>query len=1243
MGRAERQLDPEAGEIPRFAWDLRQLRIKAGKPSYRVLASRVHYSASMLSEAAAGQTLPSLAVTLAYVRGCGGDVREWESRWHRLAAAPAPAPDPQAAPPPYLGLSTFQAGDAALFFGRDALVAELTGRLETDPFLAVFGASGSGKSSLLRAGLMPALGPACQLLTPGVEPLQELAAALATLQGTPAAALHADLRADPGSAALAVRQVLAARGGGAGRLVLVVDQFEEVFTLCRDETTRRLFLECLLAVVAGAADRARVVIGVRADFYPHCAAHPGLVAALRDRQVLVGPMTDAELRSVVTGPAATAGCVAEAALVDAVLADVAGQPGALPLVSHALLETWQRREGTLLTLAAYREAGGVAEAVARTAERVFDELDPDQRGVARDVFLRLTALGEGTEDTRRHAAYEEIASASAVVDRLTAARLVTRDERTVTVAHEVLIRRWPRLRGWLAADRDQLRAHRRLTEATAEWQQHDRDDAFLWRGSRLAAWHDRPAGGLNDAELAFLTAGRRVEARERQARIRRTRGAAALIGLATVIVTVLATVGTVQARRAAGERDLAVSHELAAASREQLALKPELALLLARRAVDIRPTPAAEAALRQATAQIRVRAVLPAGTDQVFGVAHSPDGAWTATSGDDGTLRIWARDGRGIAAGRPRVLTGHESEVWSPVFSPDSTRVAAGGIDGVVTVWELGSGSKRAFSAAGPEVWGVAFSPDGRRLAAAADDGTVRIWDALRGGAPLTVLRGPSRQLGVAFSPDGRHLAAGDGDGVIRLWAVAGTGFGAPRLLRGPATSVESLAFSPDSAAIAGASTDGTVRVWRLLGSGDDAVTLRGDGSGTAETVAFSPDGRRVATGGSDGTLRIFQAGGDADPLVLPGHDGPIWSVAFSPDGAWVASGSGDGTVRFWDPGSSALLRGHEGAVWAVTSGVAGGRLVSGGADGSVRVWGGSRAAASAGPVASGAVSAGPVSSGLSGRVLAGHEGDVVGLAASPDGLRVASAGMDGTARVWEVDTGEATVLKGHDGAVWQAAFLPDGRSLVTGGTDGTVRVWDLSAGTDTVLGRHDGAVRTVAASPDGRHVASGGRDGTVRLWDRTTGAAATVLHGHQGGLIFQVAFSPDGRTVASGGHDGTLRLWTVGTSGHEHRILRGHRGAVWSVAWRPDGRMLITSGDDGGVRLWDVATGSAVTLRGFGSPAEGTAFGPGPGELATVHDDGTTRITPCDVCGSLDELRRTAERLTIRDFTTEERHTYLD
>jgi len=1234
VGRRERFLDPEQGSVQRFAFELRRLRESVGTPSYRELAKRAHYSVTTLSEAAGGRSFPSLPVTLAYVEACGGDRCAWQARWQAVADELVPdsgGEDPADAP--YLGLMTFQPTDADRFFGRDGLIGELCTRIRRDSFVAVFGASGCGKSSLLRAGLLPALerGDATGteqwltvLCTPGRHPFEQLAVRLANLCAISALPVAGQLAERPAAVGVLVEQVLVTRSPQA-RLVLVVDQFEEVFTLCDDERERAGFIDCLLAVAARAD--ARVVLGARADFYARCARHPALVAALRDRQVLVGPLQDDELRCVIREPAVRAGLGVEKALVETIIADTRCEPGALPLISHALLETWKRRSGDVLTLAAYQRTGGVHGAIARTADRVYDELDADGQRIVRNVLTRLTALGQGTEDTRRRVGHHELLGGSdadavaAVLARLTAARLVTVDESTAEVAHEALIRSWPRLRGWLDEDREILAAHRRLTDTVAEWERHGRDEAMLYRGTQLAEWRQRPVDRLNDAERDFLAAGVRAEERETRARRRRTGMLIGTLVSVTSVVTVLAVLAWVAANRATAESRLAFSRQLVANAAIQLQLDPELGLLLAEEAYRTDANPDSEAMLRQAAAASHLRAVVPAHEGKVTGVAFSPDGQHLATSGADGMVRVWRCDRGRLSTTDPLVLTGHQGEVWTPVFSRDGSRIAAAGADGTVTVWDWRS-STTPVVLRGHEgkVWTVAFSPDGHRLASASQDGTAQVWP-LDGGAPL-VLRGhEGRVLGVAFSPDGRRLASSGGDNTVRIWSFDG---GEPVVLRGHENSVESVAFSPDGRHLTTASTDGTVRVWDADGSPGSVVL--GTHDGTAESSTYSDDGHWIASTGNDGTTRIWNAEGHARPLVLRGHHGTVWAAAFSPDGRQIASASDDGTARVWDVDEVAdatVLRGHRGAVTSAVFGPDGRSLVSAGDDGTVRIW---STGGDSEPV-----------------VLPGQDGPLLQVVLSQDGQQVASVAAGGVVRVQPVKRGGTPVVLSSTGQAWRAAFSPDGQRIAVASNKDFLRIWNPATGAaePADLRGDQGPLTVVAWSPDGRYVAGAGSGGTVLVWDlQRPQHAPRAFRGHSG-LVWTLAFSPDGDRLGSGGNDGTVRVWDV-TSTAEPVVLQGHQGVVWSVAFNGDGGTLASSGNDATVRLWKLdGTRNSLLLQGFRASVESVAWSP-DGRLATAHDDGTVRTWRCDVCGPVSEVLAYADRHLTRQLTAAERDTYL-
>ena len=1208
MPRPERRLDPDAGPVEALAADLRKMRLRSGNPGYRDLAGRAGFSVATLANAAGGRRLPSLAVTLGFARACGEDPDWWERRWRQAAAASAgirPAgADGAGEPAPYLGLAGYTSKDADRFFGRQDVVEQLMRMLRRQRFVAVFGASGSGKSSLLRAGLMPAFGrpepevaDGCRglvhLLTPGAEPLVALR-----------------------------RLPLPARPDV--EILLVVDQFETLFTQCRDAVERATFVDDLAAMVDEPGGRTRVLISVRADFYAKCAELPVLVRLLAGANVPLGPLSEAQLREVISAPARQAGLSVERALLTKIVGEALGHPGALPLVSHALQETWRHRRGPVLTLAGYEESGGLTGAVAQTAESVYQRFDPGQQSTARQVLTRLVAVGVGMEDTARRAARVELdfPDVDVVLHELAAARLVVLDEDTVEIAHESLVGAWPRLYDWLHTDRVSLQLHRRLTEACELWDTHAQDPGALYRGVQLSAWDGRGLEQLTPLERQFLTASRDRHARAAAAGRRRMR--LALIGLTAgmLALSVLVAWALTQTRRANDERDLALARQLVANAEAQLPRDPELGLLLARQAYDTRHIEEAQSVLRQAVVDSRIRAVVPASQGQVLGVAYSTDGRYIASGGGDGTVRVWGVDGSGTVAGSPRVLRALGGEVWSPVFSPDGRWLAAGGDGGTVLVWDLSTGAGpavlRGHTAA---VSGVAFSPDGAELASSALDGTVRIWDRAHQRVRRVLAVGGQTHA-VAFSPDGRYLAA-SGDGPIWIWDAAGDG--ARRVFTGHSGSVWALRFSPDGHRLASAGADATVRVWNATRT-DAPLILPGD-DGTLDTVAFSPDGRSVAAGSTDSnTIHVWDTDGVDDPLVLHGHHGPVWSVAFSPDGRRLASGSADGTVRLWDPGypgDPVVWQGHRAPVRGLALSRRGDRVASGGEDGTVHLWS---------------------NTGADLLDLYGHTDAVLAVALSADGRWIASGGRDRTVRIWDT-TGRTppTVLTGSVGPVHAVAFSPDAQRVASAGDDGTVRIWRRTdARSPLVLYGHAGPAFGLAFSPDGRLVASSGQDGTVRVWTVAGHAPPVVLRDTVPGLVWSVAFSPDGRRVASSGHDGTVRIWSSDGQGPP-LILTGHQRLVWSVDFSPDGRTLASSGADGTLRIWRTDNGRELTTyRGQRSLTEQVRFTPDGQHLLTAHRDGTIRLWRCDACAPMDQIRALADKLAIRTLTPEERDLYL-
>ncbi|MFD8496560.1 helix-turn-helix domain-containing protein [Amycolatopsis sp. NPDC059657] len=917
MPRPERPIEGDDSALAWFAEDLRRLREKAGKPTYRQLSARAHYSAASLSEAAAGRKLPSLAVTLAFVDACDGDRAEWEARWRGLSAELSPSPglpaDIAGSAAPYAGLACFDVDDADRFFGRDTVVADVVKRVQEQRFVGVFGASGVGKSSVLRAGLVRRMrkdDPNRRVLvfTPGAHPIEECAVRLAELVGESVPELRAELALEPENLHLRIRQAMAGLGGDT-ELLVVVDQFEEVFSLCEDSAEREWFIDALVLAATSATSRTRVVLGVRADFYGHCGRHPSLVAALRDAQVLIGPMSPDELREAITRPAAAADCAVETALVTRLVAEATGHAGVLPLLSHALLQTWRSRSGMTLTLAGYDKTGGIQHAVSRTAEEVYEGLSPARQTAVRHLFLRLTAPGDGAPDTRRRVSRRELGTdedTDAVVDRLARARLLTLDHEYVEVAHEALIRHWPRLRGWLDDDREGLRLHRQLTDATDTWESLGGDAGALYRGTRLTRaldWATRNDTALTPRERKFLQASRTVEIKTS----RRLRQLVALLSVVS-LVAVTATVFAVRAQRTATtERNAARAQIVASEAVTLYPSDPELAVQLSLAAHKMAPTTRTRESLLST-----VPLAVVTHPSEVLTVAFSPDRRTLATGDDDHTVRLWnVADPRHPAP--ITTMAGHAAEIYSVVFSPDGRTLASAGFDRTVRLWDVTDTAHPALVATltghTEGIQSVSFSPDGRTLASASIDHTVRLWDVAdpRHPSGLATLTGSHDSLAKAvFSADGTILAAGGKDRAVWLWDVSDLRNPVQlATITGHTQVIAAVSFSPAGRVLATAGDDQTVRLWDVSDPRHPAAlaTLTGHADGIY-AVAFSPDGHTLVSAGDDRAVKLWDVSDPRHPVglvTLSSHTDAVSTAVFSPDGRTLATGSWDNTTRLLD------------------------------------------------------------------------------------------------------------------------------------------------------------------------------------------------------------------------------------------------------------------------------------------------------------------------------------------------------
>ncbi len=1104
-----------------------------------------------------------------------------------LQAVRDPAPDRTSAEVcPFKGLATFGAADAEYFFGRERLVAELVARLVGAPLLAIVGPSGSGKSSALRAGLLPALASGVLpgsasweqvVIRPGDRPGRELAAAVARI-------------------------------ATAERFVLAVDQFEEAFTICADEDDRDAFVAELVRIAGDG--RGIVVLAIRADAYGRCAAYPALASLLGADHVLVGPMRRDELRRAIEGPARRADLGVEAELTAALVRDVEGEPGALPLLSTALLELWQRRDGQRLRLAAYERTGGVRGAVARLAEDAFARLDPARQHVARDVVMRLVDVGaDGAVERRRVPTAEFGADASddvaAVLALFVDRRLLSTSAGTVEVAHEALLREWPRLAGWIEEDRDGLRIQRALGAAAQEWQRLGRDDGALYRGSRLTEtldWRAARAPSLNEREREFLAASEAGVARDRATRRRRVR----LIGTALAALTAAVAAIVVTVLFAARERDIAASRDLATRSAASLGTDPGLALAVAREALRRSDTRQAQGALRQATLAQRATRVLSAGQGLLFGVAPSPDGRLAATAGGDGSVVVWD-----LAAGRRMAkVRAHRDEVRAVAFSPDGQRIATAAVDGEIAVGAPRAGGARDVVARlrGDFASSIDVGARGETLAIGTDGGRVAVLPA-GGGAVRDLGAGHEGPVfAVRFDAAARRVVSAGGDGFARIWSVSG---GPPiELAHGAGQLVLAATFAPGETRVVTGDLAGVLRVWdsrtgRLI----ERIAV---GDAPIASVSVSRDGRRVVAGGADGAIRVVGVPGGALLADMRRHQGPARAAYVPGSDAIVSAGEEDGTLRTWRAPFTRASRAA--GTYPVFS--PDGRLVLAGdaGDGAIHLW----------TPATGAE-----------RELNRHRAPSAAQL-SPSGDRIVTASEDGTVRLWDVASGRSRLVPSLAGEKFAAVIDASGRIAISGATPLVIQGADGSR--RIRLGGPGARVNVLAFSPDGRHLLTGGDDGSPRIWDARTGKVERTLRGHEG-VIRDVAYSDDGRSIATAGSDGTVRVWPA--SGGDPAILVGHESTVNTAKFDASGDRVVSAGVDGTVRVWDASGGEAlVVLERYAGDASGADFG--SADTIVSAGDGVMRVRRCEVCGSIDDVLRVARTRAQHDLDAAERRRLL-
>jgi WD40 repeat protein len=1180
--------------------------------------------------------------------------------------------NPEAPPNPYVGLRPFDHSDSLYFFGRRVQVAELLQQLHATRFLAVVGSSGCGKSSLIRAGLIPALLGGFLVeerdrwlvakLRPGGGPIANFAQALCEVaEADPKPEDVAKLKtAIEDNHLEAVRDYLKPRVGTDANVLILLDQFEEIFSfrgsesddvaesVGREERRERAerhreaadFVDLALELAHQSEIPVYVVLTMRSDFLGDCDLFYGLPEAMNLSRYLVPRLSRAQLREAIEGPPMLMGQRLAPRLVDALLNELGDRHDRLPILQHALMrsyDVWVRKGASgPIDLEHYEDAGSLQNALPRHANEALGE---DVDSIAR-IFACLTDTDLNRRRVRRRASVSELVSVcglgqdevEAILERfnedgrnfLWLSPSADGADVEVEISHESLIRQWDQLARWVDEERDARDQFHELVDRSRRSRALLRDPdlqiALNWRETAqpTEAWAERYSAQPGDLQIALDYLERSHQAKSKHQSRRRRRRIVEVTG--TLVVGAALSILSVRALDNASEaRDtarVAIASDWMRRDPTQAALvmlevqQPQRSRFAASTMLAVLQKPIAQAVLRGHEGRVEI-------------VAFSPDGTHVVTASDDTTARVWSSDG----SGRPVVLRGHDGWVRSAEFSPDGRRVVTASDDGTARIWAI-DGSAKPIVLRGHDgaVATASFAAGGERVVTAGSDATARVWRADGRGGEIVLAGHEGAVVTALFSRDGSQVLTASEDGTARIFPSDGDG--EEIVLTGHVGSVSTASFSRDGRKVVTSSADGTSRIWNADGSGEHIVLGKPNSlQQWVEFAEFSPDGSQVLASYNDASVKIWNSDGEGDPIELRatvgfGFQGRVRNAAFSPDGEWIATASGDGTARIWTADADEepiVLQGHTARVAKVKFSPDGTMLATGSDDGTARIW---RIGNVGEPV-----------------MLEGHDDWVADARFSRDGQRVLTASHDGSARLWGLENGEeALVLDFHTDELTAVAFGPNGRYFVTASVDQNSAIWDSeNLGEPIALVGHEGAIRSTSFSPDGTRILTAADDGTARIWSLEGGSDPIVLEGHQGS-ISTAAWSLDGSHIATGSSDKTARIWSADGSG-ETVVLRGHERKVETIVFSPDGLRVLTASGDETARLWNADGSGEPIVMQHSSWVSSAAFSPDGRLVVTASDDRRARVWNSDGSGEPVHLLGHKGQVGSAAFSPDGRH----